>query len=189
MSIKRSGTYFAQTGRVIEETPFVTREILPASSLEAKKAKKKLTDLVEQKQKLQTLADQSNIIYRAKSVFPLQIFPDEIIVERDKVTIVHRTFAWKNVFPVLISNLNGVIATRSFFFASLSLELTGYENNPDDITHLWPEDAARVKRYILGLIHATKQGVDVSKIPLEELKENVEEIGRTSGEIETLPIM
>jgi hypothetical protein len=188
MATKRSGTVFVQTGQVVQEEPVIGTEVIPADDPEAQKAREQIQEIKDQRTKLATLANHSTVIFEAQAVFPFQMFPDRIIVEKDKVTLIHRTFAWKNVFPVLISNLNGVTVTRSFLFASLSLELTGYENNPDDIMHLRPSDAAKAKRYILGLIHAQKQGIDLSKIPIEELKDDLEEIGKTTGEIETLPM-
>ncbi len=140
------------------------------------------------KQKLEALAHTPTVLCQVESAFPFQVFPDKIIIEKDKVTVVHRTFAWKNIFPIPIANLNGVNVTRDFLFASLAFELSGFESNPDPVTHIWPAEAAKAKRYILGLINAYKQEIDVMSIPLNELRANLEEIGRTTGEIETLPI-
>jgi hypothetical protein len=188
MAFKRSATLFVQTGKVVQEEPTVVKEVLPADNPVAKKAKKELRELVQEKEKLTNLAAESTVLYQSQSIFPFQLFPDRLIVESDKVTLVHRTMLWKNIFPMLIENINSVTVSRGVFFACLSFELTGYETNPGSIEFLWPEDAAKAKRYILGLIRAKKQGVDISKIPNEEMKEDLEEIGRTTGEIETLPL-
>jgi hypothetical protein len=188
MAMRKSGTLYVQTGKVVHEEPTVVQEILPPESAVAKKAKKEIQEIKDAKEELKKLANQSSIIYQLHSVFPFQLFPDRLIIERDKITVVHRTIAWKNVFPMIIDNINSVTVTRSIFFASLSFELTGYETNPGSIEFLWPEDAAKAKRYIIGLINAKKQGIDVNKVPIEEMADDLEEIGKTTGEIETLPI-
>jgi hypothetical protein len=187
MATKRSGTVFVQTGEVVQETPVEETIIVPKED-PVIKARRELKDMVHEKDKLKDLASQSTVIFETQSVFPFQLFPDRLIVESDKVTIVHRTFAWKGIFPILLDNLNSVSVNRGLLFAALSFELTGYENNPGDIVHLWPENAAKAKRYIMGLLNAKKQGVDISKIPITEIKDDLEKIGKSTGEIETLPM-
>jgi len=188
MAINRSGTVFVQTGKTVREELDGKTEILPAEDPEAKKAKEQLQEVVEANKKLKNLAAQSRIICQVRSAFPFQLFPDELIVEADKLTVIHRTFAWKNIFPLPIDTLNNVNVTRALIFATLSFEIHGYEKNPDNIQYLWPSDAAKAKRCIMGLIGAHKAGIDLSKIPFEDLIKYLEEIGHTAGEIETLPM-
>lgn len=186
MSVRKSGTLFVNSGEIVEEETIPKQEIPEDSAIT--KAREELKKIKEARNKLSELADKSTIIFQTQSAFPFQLFPDKIIVELDKITIVRRSFAMKNVFPILLDNLNSISVTRGFFFASLSFEITGYETNPGDIEFLWASDAAKAKRIIMGLVNARKQGVDVSKIPLEELKSDLEEIGKTTGDIETLPM-
>jgi hypothetical protein len=40
----------------------------------------------------------------------------------------------------------------------------------------------------MGLVGAHKAGIDLSKIPFEDLKKHLGEIGHTAGDIETLPM-
>lgn len=189
MATKRSGTVYVQTGEVVQIDPVEhTETIVVPKEDPSKKARRELKEMVTEREKLQDLASQPTIIFETQSVFPLQLFPDRLIIESDTITIVHRTLTSKGVFPILLDNLNSVSVNRDLLFAALTFELTGYENNPGGITHLWPGDAAKAKRYIMGLLNAKKQGVDVSKIPVEEIKENLEEIGKSTGEIETLPM-
>jgi hypothetical protein len=177
MPAKQSGTLYVQTGQVVQNG-------VP----ESKTIAKEQTEIQKETQKLENLAEESTILFEAQSVFPFQLFPDKIIVESDKLTIIKRNLLVKNVFPILFDNLNSIAVHRTFIFASISTEVTGYEENPGDITHLWPKDAAKVKRLVMGILHAKNQGVDVGKIPIEDLLSGLEGIGKTTGEIETSPL-
>lgn len=146
------------------------------------------TNLQETKEKLEKIAKQSKLLAKTRAIYPFQLFPDEIYIETDKITVVHRTLWFKTVHPIPIANLLSVTVTRGFLFASISFEITGFEKNPGDITHLWPKDAALTKRYIVGLIQALRQNVDLSEISPAEVREYIEEIGKTAGEIERSPI-
>jgi hypothetical protein len=90
--------------------------------------------------------------------------------------------------PMPLDYLMSVTVTRGILFAAISFEITGFETNPGDITHLWPSDAAKAKRYIMGLIEAKKENIDLSPVKPSEIRDHVEEIGRSTGDIETLPI-
>lgn len=72
----------------------------------------------EIEEKLSELArDKNNLLHHFKTVFPLNFFPDEVIIETDKVTFVIRDFFFnKTVFPVLLENINGArVYTGPFF--------------------------------------------------------------------------
>ena len=136
---------------------------------------KKLDDLVTKSRR---------ILYRTKTVFPFDLFPDEIIIDENKVDIIVKPFFYtENVFPVLLKNIHGVTINSSVFFASLSLEVIGMENDPGEIRFLWNNDAYRIKRIITGLTTAIKEGIDLSKVPAEELLTKVEEIGKSRNGI------
>lgn len=179
MAVTKSGTLFVNSGEIVEE------EVIPKKQTSTEEV---VQQLQETKEKLEKIAQQSKIVFRARSAFPFQLFPDEVIVETDKITVVHRTLLFKKVHPVPLENMTSIAVTRGILFASVSFEITGFDENPGNITHLWPETAAKIKRYVVGLIQARKQNVDLSLISADEIRDYVEDIGKTSGEIETLPM-
>lgn len=178
----KSGTLFMDSGEVVHEAPVVFVQD------ESNKKKTVVEKLEETRQKLTEIAERSKLIYTAKAIFPFQFFPDEIVIETDKVTVIHRTLWYKTVHPMPLDYLMSVTVTRGILFAAISFEITGFETNPGDITHLWPGDAAKAKRYIMGLIEAKKENIDLSPVKPSEIRDQVEEIGRSTGDIETLPI-
>jgi hypothetical protein len=146
--------------------------------------KKEEPKLIEEK-KLDDLVSKSRrILYRTKTVFPFDLFPDEIIIDENKVDIIVKPFFYtENIFPVLLKNIHGVTINSSLFFASLSFEVIGMENDPGEIRFLWSNDAYKIKRIVTGLTIAIKEGLDLSKIPAEELVTKVEEIGKSRNAI------
>jgi hypothetical protein len=59
----------------------------------------------------------------------------------------------------------------------LDIEVIGFENDPPPLKFLWAADATKARRIITGLTTAIKEGIDLSKIPAEDLTKKVEEIG------------
>ena len=51
------------------------------------------------------------------------------------------------------------------------------EENPGEITFLWNSDAYKIKRIITGMTAAVKEGIDLSAVPINELRHKLEEIG------------
>ena len=132
-------------------------------------------------EKLDVLVEESNkILYEVSSVFPFQLFPDKIIVDSNKVTIIHKWLFSKYTFPILIEDLQTVKLSRGLIFASLSFEIRRFEENPGPVSHLWPEKAAKAEKIILGLLSAKRGGLNVTKIPSKEFKKKIEKIGTSS---------
>ena len=64
------------------------------------------------------------------------------------------------------------------FFSTLRVEIAGYETNPPDLTMLWPEDANRIKRYVLALLEAKKRRIDLTVLDKKSLQNKLEELGK-----------
>jgi hypothetical protein len=117
------------------------------------------------------------IIFEARSVFPFDLFPDKVAVDASKVTVTHNFFLSSNVFPIPIETVNAVEAHFGVFFASVRIEIQGFNQNPEIVRFLWNSDARRLKRFILALIKCQKRGIDLSRISPDELETKLEEIG------------
>jgi len=128
--------------------------------------------------KLDSLASGSDkVIYEISSVFPFQLFPDRLTIDLNKITIFRNSFLNKLTFPVFIENILTLNFNRDIFFASLTFEIRGFETNPAVLTHLRRKEAGRAEQYILGLIKAKNEGINLSKIPINILREKLENIG------------
>jgi len=134
---------------------------------------KKLDELV---------TETAKTIYEISSAFPFQLFPDKLIIDSNKITIVHKRLFFKHIFPIILRDLNTVKMSRGLVFAALSFEIRSYARNPAPITHLWPEQAAKAESIIIGLLsvkHEQVEDVRYAKLPRKKIREKVEEIGNT----------
>lgn len=138
-------------------------------------------------QKLEKLvADSDEVIYEATATFPFQLFPDKIIVDKNKVTVVRKEFLFKRSFPILIEDLRTVRVNRGLLFSSIEMEIMGFDQNPSPITHLSPVVATKVKQYLLGLMEAKRTGIDLSVLSAREVKNCISKIGTSDEETNSL---
>ncbi len=118
------------------------------------------------------------ILFQAQNVFPLDFFPDKIIIDENKIDIVYGLFFFsQEVFSIPYNRLSGATSSVGLFFGSLSIEIQGYEQNPPVLSKLWRQDAIRARRLLNGLVTAHRQGIDLSKLDLTQVMNLVEEIG------------
>lgn len=129
-------------------------------------------------QKLDKLSKSaSHVIYKAKTVFPFDLFQDYLTLDTHKLTIVHTDlFNWSE-FPILIEDIKNVQGYHGIFFSTLRIEIAGYEQNPPAIEKLWPEDVTRLTKYILALMEARNKGIDLSVLEKEELEKKLHQLG------------
>ncbi len=143
------------------------------------KNKKTTIDIQQWEKFNKTLTASHRILYKAKTVFPFDFFPDWVIIDENKVDIITGLFFFsREVFSIPIKNIINARSSNNIFFGSLDIEVDGYNKNPAPITHLWNKDANRIRRIINGLAMATKSGVDISSLPLDKAIDQVEQIGR-----------
>ncbi len=137
--------------------------------------------------KLDALSHETeSVIYELSSAFPFQIFPDKLIIDKNKVTVVRKSLLMKRIFPILMEDIQTVKVNRGPIFASLELEVRGFERNPSPTIFLWPEHASKAEQYILGLIKAKREGVDLTKLTVKDIKTKVERIGGSDEEATSL---
>ncbi|MBI3980613.1 hypothetical protein HY345_01305 [Candidatus Microgenomates bacterium] len=140
-----------------------------------------LYEKTEEEEKLVNLAQESDdIVCEISSVFPFQLFPDQVVVDKNKVIVIRNEFMYKRTFPILTEDIQTVRVTRGAIFASLEFEVVGYKKNPRPVTHLRPDDALKAEEYILGLVKAGRKKVDLSTLPSREIRKELEVVGKTS---------
>jgi hypothetical protein len=144
-------------------------------------------DSAQEIEKLKTLAEETDtVLYQISSVFPFQIIPDKIIIDKNKVTVVRKWLFNKHIFPMLYENITTVKVNRGLMFASIEFELLGFEENPGAITFLWPEKAGKAEHYILGMIKAKREQIDLSKLRPGQINKHIEKIGSSEEEAKHL---
>lgn len=117
------------------------------------------------------------ILFRSRTVFPFDLFPDTVIIDREKFTLVQRFFFFTaKIISVPMRDILSVEVDIGPFFGSLHLTSRYFFTNPQAIKFLWRKDALKLQRLLQGSIIATERGIDCSplnRIQLETLLENI----------------
>lgn len=134
---------------------------------------------LEQKKRFSSLVQVSETeLFRARSVFPFDFFPDEISVEATQVSLILRDFFFtETVHSLPIKNITDCILETSPFFGTIILVDVSFIQNSVTIQYLKKSDAMRVRRIIQGLMVVSKESIDLSRYNPKELREHAEKLG------------
>lgn len=133
---------------------------------------------------LHKIAESSQeVLASASTVFPLDLFPDRVAVDRTQVTIAHRTFLWMgDVTSVRIEDILNVTANVGLIFGSLRISTRFFDpDKPYEIPRLWREDALKLQAIIQGLLIASKKDIDASALEGAELVQEAAKLGQASS--------
>lgn len=130
---------------------------------------KKLDDLAQKSQEP---------LLKIRTAIPLDPFPNEIIIDTNKINIIIRYFfASAHIHSVFIKDVSDVIVETSLIFSTLKLVDVGFTENSIDMSFLRNKDAIKARKIIQGLVVAQKNGVDLAKYEGEDLVLKLEQIG------------
>lgn len=136
-------------------------------------------DDVKNQEKLKNLLDTTNnVLYTVSTIFPFKFFPTKIIVEPQKVNIVNEYFILSSeTRSVMINDIAEVFLNTDLFFSSITIVDKNFVENKIHINFL-PKKKGKIARHIItGLVTATKQEIDLSKINAPDLAEKMRQVG------------
>lgn len=135
----------------------------------------------EETEKFNHMVDQCEVpLLKITTVFPFVFFPNDVIVDVNKVTIIFRNFfASEQVHSVLVKDISDVVVETNPIFAVLKIVDIGYTDNTIDINYLKRSDAEKARRVIQGLVMIQRNGIDLSKVECDDLLQKVENLGTT----------
>lgn len=123
--------------------------------------------------------ESSQVLVSARTVFPMTLFPDSIVVDRSKVTIIKRDFFWTSrVISIQIEDILNIEAGVGPFFGSLNVA-SRVMSSVDHfrIDYFWREDAIFLKHLIQGYVIAKHNKIDTAQLSKEELIETLTGLG------------
>jgi hypothetical protein len=186
---KKLGRVATSTTRAIRN--ILTQEIpLPSSelfkSMTAKKeplTQEKQKELDDINQLRQTVQKSNQVLATARTVFPITLFPDSIIVDRTKVTIIKRDFFWtSNAISFQIEDILNVSCAVGPLFGSLTIASRVMSTiDHFNINYLWRNDALFIKNLIQGHIIAKNNKLETEHLSLKETIDALWELGKDSG--------
>lgn len=150
----------------------------------------KLTNIVkgttaeqEQEQLMQVIEKSNEILAKATTVFPLSIFPDTIILDRTKLTVIKRNFFFsEQVMSIRIEDILNVSATVGPFFGSVTIA-TRVMSSDDHfmIRNFTRSDAQHLKHMIQGYVIARHNNIACDHLTHDQLVDTLRELGHDSN--------
>src|SRR3989344_3152212 len=139
-------------------------------------------DEEKQKEKFEDLLNHgSRVLYKIKTVWPFDPFPNTITIDTEKVTVAFREFFWSaEIRSIHIKNIAQVYADAGPLFATLYIadQIIVDETSRIRMPYLRKGEAMRARRIIQGLLTSHKEGIDVTHIEDRDLVTKLEAIGR-----------
>lgn len=129
-----------------------------------------------------TVSQSHEILAKARSIFPFALFPDTIIVDRTKVTIVKSDFFFtSNTISIRIEDVLNVSIGLGPIFGTLTIS-SRVMNSTDHFTieHFRRADAIHLKHLIQGYMIAQHNNISTSHLSREELIDTLCELGSDS---------
>lgn len=153
-----------------------------SSAIETHDSQEKLTE----PQNINSLVDKThNALLTVRSIRIFDFFPDKLIIDENKVSFIYKdAFGVKSIHSVLIENITYVEAHTSLLTGALVVMDSSNYRHPIElrINNLRKEAAIRARKLIQGLVNAKISRVDFSELSPFELEDNLEELGRVTGE-------
>ena len=125
----------------------------------------------------------SQVLASARTVFPLTLFPDSVIVDRSKITIIKRDFFFTSrVISIQIEDILNVESGVGPFFGSLTVA-SRVMSSVDHfrIDYFWRSDAIFLKQLIQGYVIAKHNNIDIDQLSPEEVIETLTGLGEDTG--------
>lgn len=132
------------------------------------------------RQTVEDMVGNSNrILLKVSSVFPWDLFPNSIIVEETRLTIIHRQLFSSQVHSVNIKDISNIFIDTSILFAQLTIVSDTYIENQIIINRLWKKEAILIRRLIEGLRMFVAKDIDTTAYKVEELVNKLKELSTT----------
>lgn len=105
--------------------------------------------------------DQSRVLAKFKQIFPLVMFPDEIIIEELRIIWVHRDAPWADeVISIMATDIASIDASAGPFFGRVLIKnLTG---GPEIfVDNLFRSDVYKIRCLVEGITLTARAGLRV----------------------------
>lgn len=166
--------------------PVMTKKVTPRQIQVSQKAAQGLPPELQiylkkmnTEERLKSLVHQSNdVLFKCKTVFPFDFFPDTLIVDKTKVNIINKIFFFSEaVHSIPIKNIKDVEVETNVFFATMNIIPDVYLGQTTCINYLPKSDALEARRIIQGLVLCKRENIDITSLDANEIKTMLENAG------------
>jgi len=157
------------------------KRALPRRALILKKQKEPVPvveNTAEEKLMYATTESQETL-FRATTIFPFVLNRDTILMDREKLTITHKSYLRiADTISVQICDILNVEGKVGPFFGSLILTSKYFINNIQHANYLRRSDVIKFQRLIQGSIIANRKKIDYSGIEKRQLITLLTDLGQ-----------
>lgn len=121
----------------------------------------------------------NEVLASARTVFPIDPFPDTVVLDRTTLNITKRTFFFSNdTFGIRIEDILNAQVNVGPFLGSLTIASRILSSEDHfTINNLWRKDAIHLKHMIQGYIIALHNEIEISHLSKKELMDTISELG------------
>lgn len=118
-------------------------------------------------------------LLRVNTIFPFTLFPDTVVIDREKLTIANRFFfRVAKINSVPIEDILSVEADVGPFFGSVYINSKYFVANPRSVKFLRRNDAIKIQRLVQGYIIAHEKKIDCLSIDKQQLEILLYDLGQ-----------
>ena len=124
-----------------------------------------------------TEGGQSRILYSARQIIPLTLFPDQITVEELRIVWLRKMGPWMNeVVSIMATDIASVNCSSGLFFGHIHVQsLTG---GPEILVdNLLKKDVLEIRSLVEGIAMSAREGLKVNGENLEAEKQSLIQAG------------
>ena len=119
-----------------------------------------------------------DVLFKANTVFPFTLFPDTVILDREKLTFITRYFfRVAKITGIPVRDLLNVEADIGPIFGSVHTASRFFITAPYSIKFLWRKEAIKLRRLLQGYIIANEQDIDCAHIDKHKLIALLNDLG------------
>jgi hypothetical protein len=130
------------------------------------------------------LQESKTVLLRIRTVFPFDFFPDEIIIDENKLSVISKSFFMTyHIHSILIADITDVSVDTGLLFASLTIIDSSNYRFPIIVTVplLKKADAFAARKLLQGLISAQRRNISLGDMSAMDVKEEISQVGRMQG--------
>jgi hypothetical protein len=140
-----------------------------------------LSEITAEEKLMNVTTEAQEDLLTARTVFPFNLFPHTISLDREKLTIVHRSFfSTSNTISMQIGDILNVKGDVGPFFGNLVLSTRFFSNSTQTIKFLRRHDVLKLQRVIQGSIISHNRNIDCSDIEGEQLVALLTDLGQST---------
>lgn len=127
-----------------------------------------------------TQSGQSRILFRTKQVFPIILFPSELVIEELRIICIKQMGPWQNeILSIMATDIASVNASSGLFFGHIHIKsLTG---GPEILVdNLLRRDVFKVRSLVEGIAMSAREGLKVPVDTIEAERQSLYQAGEVN---------